>query len=312
MKYLFFDVECSNCHDGVGKLCEFGYVITDENFNVLSKDDIPMSPGKGKKNAFDLTGRKNEKDLELAYDYEYYYAQPEFPHFYERIKKLMESKDTICFAYSMGNDIRHINSTCERYKMPPLNYICYDVQMLAGKYLEQKKQIKLENACLEIVGPHSLFGLQPHLSRDDAMMERMIFEAICILEKEDSQTMLSHSDYAKANSIEFIKNFREHARIKALIKAGHDLYRSLLCEESELDKEENIGRRYNISAQVKKDMPVLKEVIKLIKERNGLFCDDLSKTDFFIVYDEKNKEEIKEKLRSPFNGQMITYQEFIK
>ena len=46
MKYLFFDIECSNCHGGIGKMCEFGYVLTDENFNIISQDDIPMSPGK--------------------------------------------------------------------------------------------------------------------------------------------------------------------------------------------------------------------------------------------------------------------------
>ena len=63
MKYLFFDIECSNCFNGVGKLCEFGYVLCDENLNVLKKDDIPMSPGKGEGNKFHLRGRKNEKDF---------------------------------------------------------------------------------------------------------------------------------------------------------------------------------------------------------------------------------------------------------
>ena len=99
MKYLFFDVECSNCHNGIGKLCEFGYVLTDEKFNILAKDDIPMSPGKGHWSRFDLTGRKSERDLVLSYDYDYYYAQPEFPSFYARIKKLMCDKDTICFFH---------------------------------------------------------------------------------------------------------------------------------------------------------------------------------------------------------------------
>ena len=46
MKYLFFDLECSNCYGGVGKVCEFGAVITDEHFNILKEISIPMSPGK--------------------------------------------------------------------------------------------------------------------------------------------------------------------------------------------------------------------------------------------------------------------------
>ena len=47
MKYLFFGVECSNCHNRIGKLCEFGYVLTDENVKILAKDNLPMSPGRG-------------------------------------------------------------------------------------------------------------------------------------------------------------------------------------------------------------------------------------------------------------------------
>ena len=40
MKYLFFDIECANCYDGVGKICEFGYVLTDEYFTVLEEESL--------------------------------------------------------------------------------------------------------------------------------------------------------------------------------------------------------------------------------------------------------------------------------
>ena len=79
MKYLFFDVECANCFGGVGKICEFGYVLTDDKLNVIKRDDIPMCPGKGRGNRFHLTGRKHERDLVLAYDKDYYFSCPEFP-----------------------------------------------------------------------------------------------------------------------------------------------------------------------------------------------------------------------------------------
>lgn len=311
MKYLFFDVECSNCHNGIGKLCEFGYVLTDEKFNIISKDDIPMSPGRGHKYEFDLTGREDERDIILAYEYDYYFAQPEFPAFYERIKKLMCDKDTICFAYSMGNDLRHIHNTCERYKKEPFNYECYDVQMMVAKHLEKKGQMNLETACLTLVGPHSLIGLQEHLSRDDAKMEMMIFEAICVLEQKDSQTLLNESSFAHTNSIEFINRIRERGKKKRMKAAGHDLYRSVLSDEAELDKPENIGRRYNVSGPLKADLNALKIVINLIKEKDGLFSNHLTKTDFFIVYDEKNKEDVLKNFKQPFEGKIIIYQEFI-
>ena len=84
MKYLFFDIECSNCFNGKGKVCEFGYVITDENFKIISAQDIPMSPGKGRGNRFHLRDRMAVEDVKLAYDEAYYYEQPELPAFYER------------------------------------------------------------------------------------------------------------------------------------------------------------------------------------------------------------------------------------
>jgi hypothetical protein len=44
MKYLFFDCECANCYDHEGKICSFGYVITDESFRLLEEKDIIINP----------------------------------------------------------------------------------------------------------------------------------------------------------------------------------------------------------------------------------------------------------------------------
>ena len=209
MKYLFFDIECSNCFNSVGKMCEFGYVLTDDKFHILKQDDIPMSPGKGDGNRFNLRGRKNEADLELAYDEETYFSSPEFPYFYDRIRKLVEDKDAICFAFSMDNDIPHLYHACTRYKKEPFNYICYDIQRMAMKYLEKNKQIKLRDACHEIVGKNSTIQLQEHLSRDDAKMEMMVLEAICILRKISPESLLDESDFAKTNSIQYMNEIKE-------------------------------------------------------------------------------------------------------
>ena len=49
MKYCFFDIECANCfkdNNGVsrGKICEFGYLITDENFNKIESAEYIINP----------------------------------------------------------------------------------------------------------------------------------------------------------------------------------------------------------------------------------------------------------------------------
>ena len=65
MRYLFFDIECCNGRD----ICEFGYVITDTEFNVLEKKNFTINP----ENKFNLTGRSDGRDLELYYPYSTYY-----------------------------------------------------------------------------------------------------------------------------------------------------------------------------------------------------------------------------------------------
>ena len=40
MRYLFFDIECCNGRN----ICEFGYVITDDKFNILEKKDFTINP----------------------------------------------------------------------------------------------------------------------------------------------------------------------------------------------------------------------------------------------------------------------------
>ena len=312
MKYLFFDVECSNCFDGLGKICEYGYVLMDENFNTIKKDDIPMSPGRGERNRFHLKGRKDEKDLELAYEYDYYYEQPEFSYFYERIKNLMNDEETICFAYSMENDIHHLDGTCRRYKKEPLNYICYDVQKMVSKHLNLKNPIALRSACLEIVGSEVTISLQEHLSRDDAEMTRLIFKKICEINGKSPSEMLKEFDFAKTNSIDFIRRAKERADRKRIRQIGFDLYRSVVSLDEELDKPENIGKRYNISGELKTHLDELKITIELVKSKGGLFSLRLDKTDFFIVYDEDNKKRLIEKMEKPFEGQFITYKELIE
>ena len=97
MRYLFFDIECSE-----GKsMCSFGYVLTDEKFRILEKDDILMNPEAifhtgawGKKN------REAYPGIEMAYPKEVFLKSPTFPALYEKIKALIEYKDQTVIGFS--------------------------------------------------------------------------------------------------------------------------------------------------------------------------------------------------------------------
>ena len=108
MRYLFFDIECC---DGKN-ICEFGYVITDNKFNILEKKDIIINP----ENKFNLTGRSNSKDLHLCYPESIYYKSNKFPYFYEKIKKLIEYPDQLIVGHAISNDAKYLKIACQRYK----------------------------------------------------------------------------------------------------------------------------------------------------------------------------------------------------
>ena len=167
--------------------------------------------------------------------------------------------------------------------------------------------MSLHKACVEIVGPASTVKLQEHLSRDDAMMEKLILEAICVLTKMSSEELLKGSNFAKTNSIEFMNRVKEHvARKRNRQKSpGHMLFDSLAIPDNELSKEEYQGRRFNISGELKNDLEELKSAIELIKQKNGVLVHPIGESDYFVVKDEKNKEEVFGKLQRPYRGVVV-------
>ena len=44
MKYLFFDIETITAKTINNRIVSFGYVLTDENFNEIFKEDIFINP----------------------------------------------------------------------------------------------------------------------------------------------------------------------------------------------------------------------------------------------------------------------------
>lgn len=170
MRYLFFDIECANCFNGNGKICSFGYVLTDTSFNVLEKRDILINP----RSKFHLRGSKD--GIELAYPEEVFRAQPDFKHFYSEIKKLLTEKDQIVFGHSVSNDVGFIRSECVRYNLPPINYEFYDGQILFQKITNRQRNISLESI-------NEYFGYNTdesvlHKSDDDAYVTMLSIKAM--------------------------------------------------------------------------------------------------------------------------------------
>ena len=168
MRYLVFDIECC---DGKN-ICEFGYVIANENFEITEKEVLLINPVE----KFNLTGRSYSPDITLYYTEEQYYNAPKFPVAYKRIKSLLERADQIVIGYSISNDIKFLRTACKKYKLPPIEFSFVDSQRVYGEFFNIKNRVSLANAevTLELSKPEYL-----HKSDDDAKRTLELVQKIC-------------------------------------------------------------------------------------------------------------------------------------
>lgn len=142
MNYLFFDIECANCDEGKGKICTFGYLLTDENFQVLEQEDIVVNPDA----PFHLTGRRDKRDITLSYTREEFLNAPKLPHFWDKIVGLLTEPDTMVWGYATVNDINFLLSEAIRYSLVFPDLVYYDVQAMYADYKSVRDVLSLERA----------------------------------------------------------------------------------------------------------------------------------------------------------------------
>ena len=168
MRYLFFDIECCNGRD----ICEFGYVITDEQFNELKTEVITIDPNA----KFNLTGRKDSRDIKLFFSEEKYYNSPSFSHYYKFIKELIEQDDQIIVGHSIGNDAKFLRTACKKHSLPPIDFKFNDSQKMFAEYFNENRRVSLEEAgeIFDIEKP-----LYQHRSDLDSRQTMRFVEKMC-------------------------------------------------------------------------------------------------------------------------------------
>ena len=171
MKLVFFDIECAGVHKTFAKICVFGYVVCDEKFNILEKEDILINP----KGRFELTDRHGEKGLKLPYEYEEFKKHPPFKSVYKRIKGLLEDDDALVFGHAVLNDVKYLNLETKRFKLPSFNFAFADSQLI---YMTYKNDFT-HQAGLEHIAQDLGVEFTPHRAVDDAYATMRIVEAIC-------------------------------------------------------------------------------------------------------------------------------------
>lgn len=183
MRYLFFDIECACVYKNVAKMCAFGYVLTDENFKVLAKEDILLNP-KGK---FHLTDRKGDEGLVLPYEYEDFKKYPTFAVEYRHIRSLLEEKENVVLGHATINDVNYLNLETKRYKLPSFTFEFHDTQFF---YMNTENDYTRQYG-LQAMAKALGVEFTPHRAVDDAYATMRVCEALCKREKTDVKGLVA-------------------------------------------------------------------------------------------------------------------------
>ena len=162
-----------------GSVFSFGYVITDEEFNILSgPTDICINP--------DCAWNEYVVKNILAYPMEIINASPLFPDCYETIKNLFASVD-VAVGFSVSNDITALRRACARYNLSPILYHWFDMEKLCRRADKHK-------------GAHGLAGYvsawcgqapeNQHRSDGDALATMNLMRAICADTHVDAEMLI--------------------------------------------------------------------------------------------------------------------------
>ena len=172
MNYLFFDIECATCSGG-GKLCEFGYVLTNERFNEIERDNFLINPD----SRFDDYVINNM----LHHSVEDYKKSPRFPAFYNKIMSLFTKEQPLIVGHTTKGDIEHVGDDCVRYGLPFCDLTYVDLAELFKLRSHKKDATSLIKMCEE-------FGIKPSGQEHSALFdaEMTMFVAKSLAEEFDT------------------------------------------------------------------------------------------------------------------------------
>lgn len=283
MKYLFFDIECASVHHG-SKMCSFGYVLTDENLNVIESDDIIINP----KSEWDWYTLENI----LAYPAEYYEAFPSFDERYERIRALFEG-EVIAFGHGVTNDVRFLNDDCKRYSLPFIDYSFYDCADIYKEF-ENNKEVKSLAKVSKEIGEHE--QNERHESKQDAMLVYEYTKEMCEQMNVSLKELLALVPNCKGQNKNGNCSYRNiNKKRKPQNKDAGRLYECFL-ENVEPNKECAdkflTGKRIAISENYeRKNFKPMLLIVQLITNLGGEYVTSGKEADVYVTADGKKPNE---------------------
>ena len=144
MKYLFFDLEFATSRSGISKICEFGYVLTNESFDVIKRDNLIIDPYIARR---DWDYRVVKKILTRSI--KEYESNPRFDEYYDQIYDLINTSDYV-FGHTISSDVKALNQDIKRYNLDPIDFNFYDFKEIYRNYSNIKKDRSVTNILTDL------------------------------------------------------------------------------------------------------------------------------------------------------------------
>lgn len=285
--FVFFDCECANTFDGVGKICSLGYVITDDELNVIESDDVVMNP----ECEFDWYLFSGKGGCKLAYSKDYFRIKPNFESYYKDIKKLFTTGNRYIAGFAVGNDVAFVNSACERYNLDFIQFRAFDLE----KYLEttfEKKQ-KLAEWAAEL--GVNVAKYQSHKSVDDAMMTMLCLKAVCMKTGKSAEQILTETKDYYVNSEQMLIEQEERAYRKEVMEKIKRLFGK---KSPKPGHKTVLNQKFEIDVKLmKSDVDTAFILAKKIYDNGGTLYEHLVGNGS-VIFEEEPREEVAKKIES--------------
>ncbi len=189
MNYLFFDIECARCaKGGVGYICEFGYILCNEEFEEIEQNHFMINP----KESFDKWALKNV----LHYTQEEYEKCPTLPEHYVQIEEVLMREDQRVIGKNAKADFGYLASEAKRYQLPTINCDYFDIDI-------PFKILRNESNSTELKKMLEKLGIAPledaHNALIDAKMTMLVCKELCRQYKKTIEELLAVRDKASQN-----------------------------------------------------------------------------------------------------------------
>ena len=279
--FVFFDCECANTFDGVGKICSLGYVICDDDLNIIESEDVVMNP----ECDFDWYLLSGKGDCKLAYSKDYFRTKPNYEAYYKDIKKLFTTGNRYIAGFAVSNDVGFVNDACERYELPYIQFRAFDLE----RYLEHKYEKKQK-----LVEWADEFGVnvakfQSHKSEDDAIMTMLCLKAECMRTGESIEDIITSKE---VNNFFFSnEQILEQAAERAYRREMTEKIKRLYGKQSPMPHFKTVaGERFELDNKILRDVDFAFELVKKIYDNGGVTGEHLTGRGYSVFLNEPHPE----------------------